>query len=95
MKAMNKQIKMSTIAKIQRCTMRIFEAQDEDYPDNRVVVSNERAIQHYLADITSDTNEQCKILNAIESENFNTKDYTFKPICDNLRQLGYEIVEGK
>ncbi len=92
---MKRQIKMSTIAKIQRCTMRIFEAQDQDYPDNRIVASNERAIQHYLDDITSDTNEQCKILNAIESENFNTKDYTYKPICDNLRALGYEVVEGQ
>lgn len=89
---MKKQIKLSTIAKIQRATMRIFEAQDQDYPDNKVVASNERAIQHYLDNITSDTNKQVKILNAIEKENWNTKDYTFKPICDNLRALGYEIV---
>lgn len=92
---MNKQIKLSTIVKIQRCSMRIFEAQDQDYPDNRIVASNEIAIRHYLNNITSDANEQCKILNAIESENFNTKDYTYKPICDNLRALGYEVVEGQ
>ena len=92
---MKKQIKLSIIAKIQRCTMRIFEAQDQDYPDCRVVASNERAIQHYLDNITSDGNEQSEILRAIEKENWNTKDYTFKPICDNLRALGYEVVEGQ
>lgn len=30
----------------------------------------------------------------IEHENWNTQDTSFKPICDRLRGLGYEILEG-
>lgn len=90
-----KKIKMSLVAKIQIATMKIFYAEDEDYPDWRVVRANERAIDHYLSLITDNKEEQIKILRAIEKENFNTKDRTYKPVCDNLRVLGYEIKEGE
>lgn len=90
-----KELKMSWIAKIQIATMKIFEAEDEDYPDYRRIRANERAIDHYLGLITDDTVEQRKILEAIEKENFNTKDRTYKPVCDNLRELGYTIKEGE
>lgn len=87
-------IKLSLIVKIQRATVRLFEAQDDDYPDGRAVRANERAIQHHLNKITDDKEKQREILDIIERENWNTTDITYKPICDNLRALGYEI-EGK
>ena len=89
-----KQIKLYHIAKVQRATVRLFEAQDEDYPDGRVVKANERAIQHWLGKITDNKEEQRKILDIIERQNWNTTDVTYKPICDELRKLGYEILEG-
>lgn len=85
-------IKFSTIVKIQKATIRIFEEDSEPgYVDYRIVKSNERAIQHYLDTITSDKEVQSKILDIIESNNFNTKDITYKPICDELRELGFEV----
>lgn len=90
-----REIKMSWVAKIQIATMKIFYAEDEDYPNYRVIRPNERAIDHYLSLITDNKEEQEKILRAIERENFNTKDRTYKPVCDNLRALGYVIKEGE
>lgn len=89
-----KQIKLYHIAKIQQATIRKFAAEDDFCPDYRAVRANERAIQQWLNKITSDKEEQRKILDIIEQENWNEKDITFKPICDRLRALGYEIVEG-
>ena len=89
---MRHEISLKTIAEIQRFSIELFEAQDEDYPDNRVIRAKERAILNRLAKITSDRNEQNQILEAIEHGNWRTDDLTYKPICDNLRNLGYEIV---
>lgn len=41
-------ISMHKINKIKGCKLRIFEAEDDDYPDRRIVRANERAIDHYL-----------------------------------------------
>lgn len=89
-----KQIKLYHIIKIQSATIRLFEAEDDDYPDYRAVRANERAIEHWLDKITTDKEERRKILDIIEHENWNTEDSSFKPICDRLRGLGYEILEG-
>lgn len=88
-----KQINAYYIAKVQAATMRLFEALDEDYPDGRAVRANERAIQKWLDKMTDDEDEQREILRVIERGNWNTEDTTFKPIFDELRKLGYEIVE--
>lgn len=90
-----KQIKFYYIVKIQHATIRRFEAEDDAYPEGRVISANNRAIQHYLDKITTDKAEQRKILDIIERQNWNMEDSSFKPICDELRALGYEILEGK
>lgn len=84
-------VKLEYIVKIQRATMRIFEAQDQDYPDNRTVAVNERVIQHYLNKITFNIEYQKEIHKTIERNNFNAKDLTYKCICDQLRALGYKV----
>lgn len=84
-------IKLEYIVKIQRATMRIFEAQDQDYPDNRIVANNERAIQHYLNKITPNVDYQKEIVRTIEKHNFNAQDLTYKCICNELRDLGYVV----
>lgn len=88
-----KQINAYYIAKVQAATMRLFEALDEDYPDGRAVRANERAVQKWLGKITDDEDEQREILRVIERGNWNAEDATFKPIFDELRKSGYEIVE--
>lgn len=90
-----KKIYAGYIVKIQAATIRLFEAEDDWYPDYRAVRANERAIQHWLDKITDDEDEQREILRVIERNNWNREDKTFKPICDGLRKLGYEIVENE
>lgn len=87
-----KRINAYYIAQIQAATVRKFAAEDSDYPDGRAVKANERAIQKWLDKITDDTDEQRQILDVIERGNWNTGDITFKPIFDELRALGYEVV---
>ena len=90
-----KQIYAGYIVKLQAATMRLFDALDDDYPNWRAIRANERAIQKWLDKITDDADEQRQILDIVECGNWNMKDTTFKPIFDELRALGYEIVEGQ
>ena len=89
-----KKICVEHIVKIQAATMRIFDASDDDYPNWKAIRANERAIQRWLDKITDNADEQRQILEVIEHGNWNMKDTTFKPIFDELRSLGYEIVIG-
>lgn len=87
-----KQIDGEYLVKLQAATIRKFAAEDSDYPDCRAIRANERAIQKWLDKITDNADEQRRILDVIERGNWNMKDTTFKPIFDELRALGYEIV---
>ena len=90
-----RQIYAGYIVKIQAATMRLFDALDDNYPNWRAIRANERAIQKWLDKITDNADEQRQILDVIEHGNWNMKDTTFKPIFDELRALGYEIVNEK
>lgn len=90
-----KEIYMSQIKKIAILAVEIFEEQDNNYPDRRVIKNKERAIQNTLRKITEDKEEQRKIYDAIEKEIFNYEDCTYKPMCNNLRALGYTVVERR
>ena len=70
------------------------EKQKPKFDYNRVVANKEKAIQNCLALITEDKTEQATIYDTITSCNFNTVDMTYKPICDKLREMGYEIAGG-
>lgn len=87
-----KQIDGEYLVKLLAATIRKFAAEDSDYPDCRAIRANERAIQKWLDKITDNADEQRQILEVIEHGNWNMKDTTFKPIFDELRSLGYEIV---
>lgn len=90
-----KKIYMSQIKKIAILCLEAFEEQDNNYPDMRIVRNKERAIRNTLKKITEDEEEQRKIYNAIDDEIFNYADCTYKPMCNNLRALGYTVVEGR
>lgn len=87
-----KQIDAEYLVKLQAATIRKFAEEDSDFPDGRAIRANERAIQKWLDKITDDTDEQRQILGVIERGNWNMSDRTFKPIFDELRALGYEVV---
>lgn len=85
-------IRLKDIAKIQRLEMEIFEEEDSFPVDNRIIKNKERAIYNTLNKITMDWDKREKIRDCIYKNMFNQEDTTFKPICDGLRALGYEVV---
>lgn len=89
-----KEIKLRDIAKIQYLYVGIFEEEDSEYPDYRIIRNKERAVDRILNCITDDKEEQKRIYECIEHGSWNFEDRTFKPICDELRNLGYTILEG-
>lgn len=91
---MTKKIIFRDIAKIQHLYMGIFEAENSDYVDYRVVRNKERAVYRILDKYTSDPEEQKKIYDIIASGSWDTEDQTFKTICNHIRELGYEVIEG-
>lgn len=85
-------IDLKDIIKIQHLEMEIFEEEDNDYVDYRIVKNKERAIYRRLAKTSSSKEEQEKVRKCIYSGMWNQQDTTFKPICDEIRKLGYEVI---
>ena len=87
-------IKMSQVSKILGKLIEVFEEEDQDYPNNSIVRSKERAINNVLNKITNDKVSQSKIVETIRHGMFGD-DRTYVSICNGLRELGYKIVEGE
>ena len=62
-------------------------------PDYRRIAQFNKHIDRVLNEITKDAQEQKKIWYIIVHQSWNMTDRTFKPICDDLRALGYTIIE--
>lgn len=79
-----KTITIYKINKIKYCLLRIFEAEDDDIPNRRIISANERAIDNYLKDYTKE--EKDELLKVINWTNDN---------CVNgLEKLGWVIKRG-
>lgn len=87
-------IELKDIMKLQHLYIDIFSEEDEDYPDSRIIKNKERAIQRILDKITDKKFNQIEIWKVIQIKSWDTADNTFKPICDRLRNLGYEIINN-
>ena len=87
-------IKLKDIAKLQHLYIEIFTEEDEDYPDRRVISNKERAVQRILDKITDKRFNQIEIWKVIQLKSWDDIDNTFKPICNRLRELGYEIINN-
>lgn len=88
-----REIKLVDIAKLQHWYIEVFEEEDSDYPDYRRIARFNKHIDRVLNEITKDAQEQKKIWGIIVHQSWNMTDRTFKPICDDLRALGYTIIE--
>lgn len=88
-------IDFKDIVKLQRLYIEIFEEEDGYPVDYRIIRNKEKAQQRILNKITDDTILQNKIISAIGSGSWDTEDSTYKPICDELRALGFEIIGDK
>lgn len=84
----DKVIHMYYLNKIKNCTLRIFEAEDDDYPNRHIVSANERAIDYWLAKANINSREyQAELL------------YNINWTCDDcktrLEKLGWTVLTGK
>mgnify|MGYP001363537414 CR=1 FL=1 len=55
---MNKEISMKTLNQVKLCLLRIFEAEDDDIPNHKIIGANNRAIDHYLKDYSKEQQEE-------------------------------------
>lgn len=85
-------IELKDIKKLQHLYMDIFSEEDEDYPNRRIVSNKERAVQRILDKITDKKFNQIEIWKVIQLKSWDNTDNTYKPICNRLRELGYEII---
>ena len=87
-------IELKDIVKLQRLYIDIFTEEDEDYPNRRIINNKERAVQKILDKITDKKYNQIEIWKVIQMKSWDTTDNTFKPICNRLRELEYEIINN-
>lgn len=79
-----KTITIYKINKIKNCLLRIFETEDDDIPNKRIISANERAIDKYLKDYTKEEKEE--LLRVVNWTNDNCS--------DDLEKLGWVIKKG-
>lgn len=82
---MEKTIRMITINRVKMCLLRIFEAEDDDIPDRKIIGANNRALDHYLKDYSKE--QQYELLNLIRWDNDNC--------VKELEKAGWKVVRGK
>lgn len=79
---MAKDITIWTINQIKKCTLRIFEAEDDDIPNRKIISENERAIDYYLKYKTGE--EKRELLSIINWTNDNC--------IAKLKALGWNVL---
>lgn len=90
-------IDLRDIVKLQRLYIQIFTEEDNESPNRRIIAPKERAVQRILDNITTNKFNQIEIWKVIQLKTWDRSDNTYRPICNRLRELGYEIIneEGK
>lgn len=88
------EIEFKNIVKLQRLYIEIFEEEDNDYPDRRIIANKESTAQRVLNKITNNRFNQGEIWKVIQLKSWDATDNTYKPICDRLRELGYKIINS-
>lgn len=86
-------IEFKDIVKLQKLYIEIYEEEDQDYPDGRIIRNKEKAVQRILDKITNDNYSQRQIWYIIQTKSWDQTDYSYKPICDELRKLNYIILK--
>lgn len=82
-----RKIHMYYLNKIKMCLLRIFEAEDDDYPDKRKVAANERSLDHWLSRASiCDNDLKIELLTNISWANNNCKEI--------LEKIGWTIITG-
>lgn len=85
---MNKQIHIYYINKIKNCLLKIFDAEDDEIPNRRIVVANENAIDKYL-------NKAGIINKELRQELLSNITWSNDKCKEKLEGLGWKILTGK
>lgn len=80
---MSKEIRMITLNRIKDCLLRIFEAEDDDIPNLKIIRANNRALDHYLKDYSKEQQEE--LLKLIR--------WTNDDCCAELEKHGWKIIK--
>lgn len=86
-------IELKDIVKLQKLYIEIYEEEDEDCPDRRIIVAKENSVQRILDKITNSRFKQGEIWKVIQIKSWDNTDNTYRPICNRLRELGYKIMK--
>lgn len=87
------EIKLSDIIELQWLYVQIFDEEDAFPVDRRIVRKFKARQDKILNSITKEYELQYYILDVIEHGSWNREDITFKPICDKLREKGFDIIK--
>lgn len=79
---MSKEIRMITLNRIKYCLLRIFEAEDDDIPNLKIIEANNRALDHYLKSYSE--TEKDELLRLIRWTNDNC--------CTELEKAGWKVI---
>lgn len=82
---MNKEISMKNLNQVKLCLLKIFEAEDDDIPNHKIIGANNRAIMHYLKDYSKEQQEE--LFKLIRWSNDNC--------CAELEKAGWKVIRGK
>lgn len=82
---MEKEITIRTINIIKMCLLKIYQAEDEDYPNRRVVAANQEAIRYYLKDYSEEQQKELRdIINWYDND-----------CISKLEKYGWKIIKEK
>lgn len=85
---MSKKIHMYYLNKIKDCTYRIFEQEDDDFPNRRIISANYRAREHWLDKVgVQDEKDRHELRKNIS--------WTCDTCKERLEKLGWEVIVGK
>ena len=82
---MSKEIRMVTLNRIKYCLLRIFEAEDDDIPNRKIIGANNRALDYYLKDYSE--TEKDELLRLIR--------WTNDDNASNLEKHGWRVIREK
>ena len=82
---MSKEIRMVTLNRIKCCLLRIFEAEDDDIPNLKIIDANNRALDYYLKSYSE--TEKDELLRLIR--------WTNDDNASELEKHGWKVIREK
>lgn len=79
---MSKEIRMVILNRIKRCKCRIYDTEDDDIPNLKIIAANNRALDHYLKGYSKEQQEE--LLKLIRWTNDNC--------CSELEKSGWKVI---